>query len=100
MTTGVVFGCIATTNYLPIGATLLEYFAMVGELEVELKNPILQGWRHGTQGIPFHLGLRISCWLNNAKSLLVILFQTLWIVLANYELNFLYGKVHLGIKQE
>lgn len=35
----VVFSCIATMDYFPFDATLLEeYFALVGELETELRN--------------------------------------------------------------
>ena len=39
MAAEVVFGCIATMDFLPSGATLLEeYLALVGELGTELKN--------------------------------------------------------------
>lgn len=39
MVAKVVFGCIATTSYLPFGAILLkEYFALVEELETKLRN--------------------------------------------------------------
>ena len=41
MANEVVFGCIATTDYLPSEATLLEeYFASGGELGTKLKNPV------------------------------------------------------------
>ena len=37
-----IFGCIATSNYLPSGEILLEeYFALVGELEMKMRNPTL-----------------------------------------------------------
>lgn len=78
----VVFGCIATIDYLPSNATLLEnYFALIGKLETKSKNPIpphLLIW-HSKYSLPPSKTSQLLS--TNVKRLWMAWLPPLWILI-------------------